>query len=197
MPSLQLERYLTERAAGKSVSEACFFSGIDAAEAELHEADIASGELELPRAPVRARAREGDQSGEGTSMDDVRTSIRVGDGPEVDIDLTKDINDPANADAKEQMSGMFSKPATAAGENLKRYIERVERLDAEIKDLNGDKSDLFQEMKSNGYDPKTVKRILKLRKMGTHERQEAEALLSTYMDAIGMTPIEHAIALAA
>jgi uncharacterized protein (UPF0335 family) len=52
-------------------------------------------------------------------------------------------------------------------------------------------------MKSNGFDTKTVKRIIKLRKMEPHARQEAEALLQTYMNAIGMTPIEQAIALAA
>jgi uncharacterized protein (UPF0335 family) len=52
-------------------------------------------------------------------------------------------------------------------------------------------------MKSQGFDTKTVKRIIKLRKMEPHARVEAEALLSTYMDAVGMTPIETAIALAA
>jgi uncharacterized protein (UPF0335 family) len=195
MPSLQLARYLQERANGKSVEEACFWSGIGRGEAELHEADIASGELELPRA--RAPAREGGQSGEEMSMEDVQTSIRVNDGPEVPIDLKKDINDPANAGAKEAISGMFEKPATDTGQRLKLYIERAERLDDEIKDLNSDKSELFQEMKSNGFDTKTVKRIIKLRKMEPHARQEAEALLQTYMNAIGMTPIEQAIALAA
>jgi uncharacterized protein (UPF0335 family) len=131
------------------------------------------------------------------SMDDVQTSIRVGDGPEVAIDLKKDIDDPANAEAKEAIGGMFAKPATDTGQRLKLYIERAERLDDEIKDLNSDKTELFQEMKSNGFDTKTVKRIIKLRKMEPHARQEAEALLQTYMNAIGMTPIEQAIALAA
>lgn len=130
-------------------------------------------------------------------MENVKTSIRVGNGPEVEIDLKKDINDPANAAAKEQMGGMFAKPATDTGQRLKLYIERAERLDEGIKGLNEDKSDLFKEAKSSGFDTKTIKRIIKLRKMGTHERQEAEALLDTYMNAIGMTPIEHAIAIAA
>lgn len=130
-------------------------------------------------------------------MEDVKTSISVNGGPEVPIDLGKDIDDPANAEAKEQMGGMFGRPGTATGQQLKLYIERAERLDEEIKGLNEDKSDLFKEAKSNGFDTKTIKRIIKLRKMGAHERQEAEALLSTYMDAIGMTPIETAIAMAA
>lgn len=133
-------------------------------------------------------------------MDDVTTTIRVGDGPEIPINLD-DPDAPENADAKEALGRFIGdaigKPATDTGERLKCYIERVERLDEEIKGLNEDKSDLFKEMKSNGFDTATIKRILKLRKMEPHKRQEAEALLSTYMDAIGMTPIEQAIALAA
>jgi uncharacterized protein (UPF0335 family) len=194
MPSFQLTGYLQARADGATVEEAAAQFGIGLDEARLHEADIESGELELPRA--RAHAREGEQSGE-TVMEDVKTSIRVGDGPEVPIDLSKDISDPANADAKEQISSMFPKPAADTGQRLKLFIERVERLDEEIKALNEDKSDLFKEMKAAGFDTPTIKRIIKLRKMDAHTRQEAEALLSTYMDALGMTPIEAAIAVAA
>lgn len=194
MPSVQLTTYLQARADGATVAFACEQSGIGLGEAQLHEADIAAGELQLP--DPRARAREGEPPKE-RAMDDVKTSIRVGNGPEVPIDLTKGLDDLENATAKEQMGGMFGTPATNTGEQLKRYIERAERLDEEIKDLNADKSDLFKEMKSNGFDTKTIKRIIKLRKMEPHARQEAEALLSTYMDAIGMTPIETAIALAA
>jgi uncharacterized protein (UPF0335 family) len=195
VPSLQLARYLQLRANGVTVEAAAEESRIGIKEAELHEEAIAAGELELPHA--RARAREDQPSGEEASMEDVQTSIRVNDGPEVQIDLKKGIDDPANADAKEAISGMFEKPATDTGQRLKLYIERVERLDEEIKGLNEDKSDLFKEMKSDGFDTKTVKRIIKLRKMGAHERQEAETLIETYMNAIGMTPIEQAIALAA
>jgi uncharacterized protein (UPF0335 family) len=144
---------------------------------------------------ARAPARE-EPPKEEAIMDDVTTTIRVGDGPEVPINLDN-IDDPANAEAKEQIAGMFSRPGTDTGQRLKLYIERVERLDEEIRGLNEDKSELFKEMKSSGFDTKTVKRIIKLRKMGTQERQEAEALIQTYMDAIGMTPIEAAIALAA
>jgi uncharacterized protein (UPF0335 family) len=92
---------------------------------------------------------------------------------------------------------MDTKPATDTGQRLRLFIERVERLDEEIKGLNEDKSEVFQEMKATGFDTKTVKRIIKLRKMEPQARQEAEALLQTYMNAIGMTPIEQAIALAA
>src|SRR5438128_7351891 len=125
--------------------------------------------------------------------DDIKTSIRVGDGPEVPIDLKKGIDHPENADAKEQMAGVIAnalgKPATDTGQRLKLFIERVERLEEEKRGLTDDIADVLKEAKSNGFDTKTIKRILKLRKMQPHERREAEALLDTYMNAIGMTPI--------
>jgi uncharacterized protein (UPF0335 family) len=151
MPSVQLERYLTERAAGRSVSEACFFSGIDAAEAELHEADIASGELELPRAHVRAGAREGDQSGEGTSMDVAADELRL----------------------------------------------LIERLHEERQGIADDIKDVFAEAKSRGFDTATMKRCIKLRKLEPHALQEADALLSAYLNALGMGEIEQPLGLAA
>lgn len=88
-------------------------------------------------------------------------------------------------------------PPTDTGQRLKLLIERVENLEAEKKALAEDISDVLKEAKDSGFDTKTIKRIIKLRKMETHERQEAEALLSTYRNALGMTPIEEAIALAA
>jgi uncharacterized protein (UPF0335 family) len=156
----------------------------------------------LSTSPTRTRTRD-DQSTKEEDMarDDIKTSVRMGDGPEVAIDLEKGIDHPDNAAAKEQVrefvEAVVAKPATHAGEQIKRYIERAERLDAEIKDLNSDKSELFKEMKSNGFDTPTIKRIIKLRKMEPHARREAEALIDTYMNALGMTPIEQAIALAA
>jgi uncharacterized protein (UPF0335 family) len=137
-------------------------------------------------------------------MDDVRTSIRVNGGPEVQIDLKEGIDAPGNADAKEQMSEMFASRARApahennlAADRLRLFIERVERLEEERKGLADDIADVLKEAKSDGYDKATLKRIIKLRKMEPHKLREAEALLSTYMDALGMTPIEAAIALAA
>lgn len=197
MPSVQLTDYFAFRSGGMSVGDAAFQSGLGLKEAELWEKAVEDGEEEavaLARAP--ARVREEQQSGEPL-MEDVKTTIRVGNGPEVAIDLTKDITDPPNSAAAEQIGSIFPNPATDTGERLKRYIKRAEHLDEEIKDLNSDKSELFKEMKNEGFDTPTIKRIIKLRKMEPHARQEAEALLSTYMNALGMTPIEAAIALAA
>lgn len=198
MPSFNLTRYLRARASGATVEDACEQSGIGLGEAELHEKAIERGELKLPRA--RARTRENQPKVEGTNMltdEEAKVTMKVGNGPEVPIDLKKGLDAPENADAKDQIGAMFAKPATDTGQRLKLFIERVERLEQEIKDLNSDKSDVFQEAKSTGFDTATMKRIIKLRKMDSSKRQEAEALLETYMNALGMTPIEHAIAIAA
>lgn len=156
MPSAQAQRYLEERAAGGSVDDARFVSGFSAEEAALWEADIESGEIELPRA--RARTRE-DQS------------------------------------QKKEKTEMVN--GTVAGDELRLLIERIERLTEEIKALNEDKSNVFKEAKDRGFDTATMKRVIKLRKMEDHTRDEAEALLAVYLAALGMTPIEHAIAMAA
>lgn len=201
MPSFQLAAYLQLRADGETVERASELSGIGLAEARLHEADIEAGELELPRAraPAPARAREGQP--EGASMDGVKTSIRVGDGPEVPIDLKKDIDDPANADAKEAISGVVAnaigKSGTVAADELRLLIERVERIKEEIAGLNDDVRDIYAEAKSRGFDTAAVKRIIKLRKLEPHALQEAEAVLALYMDALGMSPDHATVALAA
>ncbi len=74
-----------------------------------------------------------------------------------------------------------------AAEELKQFIERVERLDEELKALNDDKSDVYAEMKGRGFDVKVVKRIIQLRRMDHSERMEFDAILDLYMSAIGMT----------
>jgi len=73
----------------------------------------------------------------------------------------------------------------AAGQ-LRAFIERVERVQAEIYDLNQDKSEIFKEMKSAGFDVKIVKEIIKIRNKNYAERQEHDALLETYLAALGM-----------
>jgi uncharacterized protein (UPF0335 family) len=193
--SVQLDRYLAERAVGSSIEDACFVSGIDAAEAKLIEQAIAKGELELPHAGAHVHVHEGGQSTEG-SMENVTTTMRINGGPEIPVSLD-DANAPENAAAKAAIGEMFQNPATDTGQRLKLFIERAERLDAEIRDLNEDKSEVFKEAKNDGFDTKAIKQIIKLRKMKPHERQTQEAVLQTYMDALGMTPIEAAIALAA
>ena len=71
-------------------------------------------------------------------------------------------------------------------DQLRLFIERVERLEEEKKGLSDDIRDVYSEMKSQGYDTKTVRQIVKLRRMEKHARDEAEALLDTYKAALGL-----------
>ena len=71
----------------------------------------------------------------------------------------------------------------AAGQ-LKSLIERIERLEEEKKGLADDIRDIFAEGKGNGFDPKIMRQVLKLRKMERSDRQELEALVDLYMTAL-------------
>jgi uncharacterized protein (UPF0335 family) len=84
-----------------------------------------------------------------------------------------------------------------AAEHLRSLIERIERLEEEKAGIASDIKDIFTEAKGNGFDTKTMKQIIKLRKMDASERAEYEALLDIYKAALGMldgTPLgEHAL----
>ena len=79
----------------------------------------------------------------------------------------------------------MSEPNVAA-EQLRLFIERIERLEEEKKGIADDVRDVYSEAKSNGYDTKTMRKIVALRKLETHTRQEADALLDTYRNALGL-----------
>jgi len=73
-----------------------------------------------------------------------------------------------------------------AADQLRLLIERIERLDEEKKGLNDDIKDVYLEAKATGYDPKIMRQIIRPRKMPAHDRQELEAILQTYLAALGM-----------
>ncbi len=73
-----------------------------------------------------------------------------------------------------------------SADQLRLYIERVERLAEEKQGIADDIKDVFAEAKSTGYDTKTMRKIVALRKMESHTRQEADALLETYRAALGL-----------
>jgi uncharacterized protein (UPF0335 family) len=75
-----------------------------------------------------------------------------------------------------------------AGERLKSFIERIERLEEEKKALAEDIKEVFAEAKGVGFDVKTMRQIIKLRKMDRDDLDEQEALLDTYKRALGMLP---------
>lgn len=73
-----------------------------------------------------------------------------------------------------------------AAEQLVSYIERIERLEEEKAALAADIKDVFAEAKGNGFDVKTMRQILKLRKLEKDDLQEQEHLLELYKRAIGL-----------
>ncbi|MEH3107348.1 MAG: DUF2312 domain-containing protein [Sphingomonas fennica] len=73
-----------------------------------------------------------------------------------------------------------------AADQLRLFIERIERLEEEKKGIADDVRDVFQEAKGQGYDVKTMRAIIRLRKMDKNALDEADALLETYRAALGM-----------
>jgi len=73
-----------------------------------------------------------------------------------------------------------------ADDQLRLFIERIERLEEEKKGVADDIRDTYAEAKSTGYDPKIMRQIVRLRKMEPHDRQEMEAILDTYKSALGL-----------
>lgn len=72
------------------------------------------------------------------------------------------------------------------GDRLRLLIERVERLAEEAKGIADDIKDVYLEAKSVGYDVKIMRQLVRLRKMTREDRQEMQALLDTYMAALGL-----------
>lgn len=73
-----------------------------------------------------------------------------------------------------------------AKEHLRSFIERIERLEQEKKALADDITEVFSEAKGSGFDTKVMRQVIKLRKMESADRQEAEAMLDLYLSALGM-----------
>ena len=73
-----------------------------------------------------------------------------------------------------------------AADRLRSFVERLERLEEEKKGISDDIKDVYAEAKSNGYDTKTMRAVVRLRKLEAHTRQEMDALLETYRSALGL-----------
>lgn len=73
-----------------------------------------------------------------------------------------------------------------AADELRLLIERAERLDEERRGIVDDIKDVFAEAKSRGYDPKAMRKIMAIRRKKKEEYQEEEAILETYLAALGM-----------
>ncbi|MDR1375521.1 MAG: DUF2312 domain-containing protein [Holosporaceae bacterium] len=71
---------------------------------------------------------------------------------------------------------------------LKQYIEKIENLEVEKTEIQEHISDVYKQAKSDGFDMKTIRKIVKLKKMKTEDRETADLLLDTYMLALGLVP---------
>jgi uncharacterized protein (UPF0335 family) len=81
----------------------------------------------------------------------------------------------------------FSATTVAAGQ-LKAIVERIERLEEEKKEVAEQIKEVYAEAKGNGFDAKTLRKVVALRKKPAEERSEEEAMLDLYMHALGMIP---------
>ena len=75
---------------------------------------------------------------------------------------------------------------SVAADQLKAFIERIERLEEEKAGISSDIKDIYSEAKGNGFDTKVLRKIISLRKQDYAERQEQEAILELYLQALGM-----------
>jgi len=78
------------------------------------------------------------------------------------------------------MSGL----GKVAGDQLEAVVERIERIEEEIRELAEGKKEIYQEAKGNGFDVKILREVIRVRKQDPKERDEQESLLDVYLQAI-------------
>jgi uncharacterized protein (UPF0335 family) len=78
----------------------------------------------------------------------------------------------------------MSRPTEVAGDQLRAIVERIEHIDAEIKELNEGKKEIYLEAKGNGFDVKILREVIRVRKQDQDERDELDSLLDVYLQAI-------------
>ena len=84
------------------------------------------------------------------------------------------------------VAGHNSRSSFAVGQ-LKSLVERIERLEEDRKVIGADIKEVYAEAKANGFDTKVLRKIIALRRKDRHEREEEEAILNVYLEALGMT----------
>ena len=85
---------------------------------------------------------------------------------------------------------MADAKTTFAQGQLKSIVERIERLEEEKKAIAGDIKEVYAEAKGNGFDVKILRKLISLRKKDANEREEEEAMLDLYLNALNMVPAE-------
>ncbi|MCZ4290443.1 DUF2312 domain-containing protein [Hoeflea alexandrii] len=82
----------------------------------------------------------------------------------------------------------MSDAGAVARDQLRSIVERIERLEEEKKTIADDIKDVYGEAKANGYDTKVLRKVVAIRKQDQNDRLEQEAILDTYLHALGMAP---------
>ncbi|WP_342078914.1 DUF2312 domain-containing protein [Yoonia sp. SS1-5] len=77
-------------------------------------------------------------------------------------------------------------PTTVAGQELRQFVERFERLEAEKKDIADAQKEVMAEAKGRGYDTKVLRKVIAIRKRDANDLAEEEAVLEMYKSALGM-----------
>ena len=78
----------------------------------------------------------------------------------------------------------MTEPGEVAGDQLRTIVERLERVDEEIKELNEAKKEIYLEAKGNGFDVKVLREVIRVRKQDQKEREAHETLLDLYLHAL-------------
>jgi uncharacterized protein (UPF0335 family) len=76
---------------------------------------------------------------------------------------------------------------TVAHDQLRGFVERIERMAEEATSIKADIAEIYAEAAGNGFDKKILRRLINIRKQDPSERMEQEAILELYMSALGMT----------
>jgi uncharacterized protein (UPF0335 family) len=92
---------------------------------------------------------------------------------------------PVFQKAAQDATNLFTTESVAA-DQLKAFIERIERLEEEKADISEDVKSVYAEAKGNGFDTKVIRKVIAIRKRDYAERQEEEAILELYLQALGM-----------
>lgn len=123
----------------------------------------------------------------------VKTTIRINGGKEHEMSENGEIGPEAQSELEEMIAKSLGKEAPAKDEKgdtaalkLRSYIARIERLEEEKAGIGSDVRDVFSEAKSNGFCTKTMREVLKLRKMKPNDRTEQAYMLDLYKRALGM-----------
>lgn len=83
---------------------------------------------------------------------------------------------------------MSDGPAGFAADQLKSFVERIERLEEDKANISDDIKDVYAEAKGTGFDVAILRQVIRIRKQDRSEREEAEAVLDLYLQALGMIP---------